>query len=94
MLFFPLHIAFLSICTLVRKYMTLVSGLQRPFWSAGPSLRAAAPHSCSLRSICQVYTCVCIFAAKIPPSIDHSHSLIMVCCSGVVHGQCVSPEDR
>ena len=104
-LFSPLHVTFLSICTLVGKYMTLAAGLQRPFQSGGPSLRAAAPRtdstapslscSCFLHSICQVSACVRTFAAKILPSMDHSHSLIMVmvCCSGVVHGQCVSPED-
>lgn len=105
MLFYPLHIAFLSICTLVRKYMTLAAGLQRPFQCGSPSLCAAAPCTnstapslscrCFLHSICQVYMCVCIFAAKILPSVDHPHSLIMVtvCCSGVINGQCVSPED-
>lgn len=40
-------------------------------------------------------TRVSVFAAQILPSRDHAHALIMVmvCCSGVIHWQCVSPED-
>lgn len=67
MFFSILHIAFLSIFTLVRQYTTLAAGLHRSFRSGGPSQRAAAPHtdstapslscSCFLHSTCQVYTC-------------------------------------